>query len=361
VTSLAQETQRDKKLGGNTHSASALDERYSRQILFRGIGEEGQRKLAAARVAIVGCGATGSALAGLLARAGVGLLRIIDRDYVEPSNLQRQSLFDEADATESLPKAIAAARKIASFNSAVLVEPKVDDLVPANIKVLLDKIEVILDGTDNFETRYLINDFAVDRSLPWIYSAAVGSYGVTLNVVPGDTACMACIFPDSPRGMVETCETSGILNSAVNLAASISATEAIKLLVDGSSSPSLRRTLLSFDLWTNEHAEISAAKPRAGCRACGERDFVHLAGEGRPRITLCGRNSVQIHERQRPIDFGEMDRRLQPHGIVRHNDFVLKFWHDPYEMTLFPDGRAIIKGTTDTAVARSLYARYVGS
>jgi adenylyltransferase/sulfurtransferase len=231
--------------------------------------------------------------------------------------------------------------------------------------------------------------------------------------LPGETACLACIFPDSPEGMVETCETSGILNSAVNLVASIAATEAMKLLVGSSRSEvtpespieaeslpelastvapaverrhslalqvsagratstaqrlrerqhpgELRKTLLSFDLWTNDQAEISAAKPRPNCRACGQHDFIHLEGEARPHITLCGRNSVQIHERQRPIDFAEMDRRLKPHGQVRHNDFVLKFWRDPYEMTLFPDGRAIIKGTTDTAVARSLYARYVGS
>jgi len=338
-----------------------IDDRYSRQILFRGIGPEGQRRLAAARVAIIGCGATGSALAALLARSGVGMLRIIDRDYVEPSNLQRQSLFDESDAAESLPKAVAAARRIAAFNSQIVVEAKVDDLVPANIEALLEGVGLILDGTDNFETRYLLNDYAVDRSLPWIYSAAVGSYGVTLNVLPGETACLACIFPDSPRGMVETCETSGILNSAVNLVASMAATETLKLLVGGRNPPQLRRTLLSFDVWRNEHAEISAAKPRTGCRACGQRDFIHLQGEGRPHITLCGRNSVQIHERQRPIDFAEMDLRLQSHGVVRHNDFVLKFWRDPYEMTLFPDGRAIIKGTTDTAVARSLYARYVGS
>lgn len=354
MTSLAQQ------IDGN-RDPSTVSERYSRQILFRGIGNEGQRKLAAARVAIVGCGATGSAMAGLLARAGVGTLRIIDRDYVEPSNLQRQSLFDESDAAESLPKAIAAGRKIAAFNSEIIVQPKVEDLIPSNIEGLLEEIDLILDGTDNFETRYLINDFSVERSLPWIYAAAVGSYAVTMNVVPRQTACLACIFPESPRGMVETCETSGILNSAVNLVASIAATEALKFLVQGANSPSIRRTLLSFDLWTNEHAEISAAKTRPGCRACARRDFIHLAGEGRPHITLCGRNSVQIHERQRPIDFAEMDRRLQPHGTVRHNDFVLKFWHDPYEMTLFADGRAIIKGTTDTAVARSLYARYVGS
>jgi molybdopterin/thiamine biosynthesis adenylyltransferase len=341
--------------------AEKFDERYSRQILFRGIGAQGQRRLAAGRVAIVGCGATGSALAQLLARAGVGKLRIIDRDYVEPSNLQRQSLFDEKDAEESLPKAIAAARKIAALNSEIEVEAKVEDLVPANIEALLEGVDVILDGTDNFETRYLINDCAVMSSMPWIYAAAVGSYGVTLNVLPGKTACLACIFPDSPRGLVETCETSGILNTAVNVVASVAATEALKLLVGGEALGRLRETLWSFDVWNNDHAEIAAGKPRLGCRACGERNFVHLAGEGRPHITMCGRNSVQIHERARPIDFGEMQRRLEPLGVVKHNEFVLKFWRDPYELTLFPDGRAIIKGTTDTAMARSFYARYVGS
>ena len=338
-----------------------FEERYSRQILFRGIGAEGQRRLAAGRVAIIGCGATGSALASLLSRAGVGTVRIIDRDYVEVSNLQRQSLFEESDAAESLPKAVAAARKIAAFNSEIVVEARVEDLVPTNINALLEGMNVTLDGTDNFETRYLVNDYAVKNSLPWIYAAAVGSYGVTLNVVAGKTACLACIFPDTPRGLVETCETSGILNTAVNLVASIAASEAVKLLVGGTAAEQLRKTLWSYDVWTNEQAEIDASKPRVGCRACGERDFVHLAGEGRPHITMCGRNSVQIHERARPIDFAEMQRRLESHGVVRHNEFVLKFWREPYEMTLFPDGRAIIKGTTETGVARSLYARYVGS
>jgi adenylyltransferase/sulfurtransferase len=336
-----------------------LDDRYSRQVLFRGIGTEGQRKLCAARIAIVGCGATGSALVSLLARAGVGSLRIVDRDYVEPSNLQRQTLFDESDAAESLPKAIAAARKVAAFNSEIAVEPRVPELTPKTIGNLLAEAQIILDGTDNFEARYLINDFAVKNGLPWIYTAAVGSYGVTLNVLPGKTACLACIFPDPPHGIVETCETSGILNSAVNLAASIAATEAVKLLVGAEDC--LRRTLLSFDVWRNQRSEIVADKPHPGCRTCGQRDFIHLAGEGRPHITLCGRNSVQIHELHRPVDLEDMSQRLKPHGTVRHNDFVLKFWHEPYEMTLFPDGRAIIKGTTDTAVARSLYAKYVGS
>jgi molybdopterin/thiamine biosynthesis adenylyltransferase len=335
------------------------DDRYSRQVLFRGIGEEGQKHLVSARVAVVGCGATGSAVASLLARSGVGTLRIIDRDYVELSNLQRQSLFDEADAAESLPKAIAAARKIAAFNSQIVIEPQVADLTPENIESLLAGMQLILDGTDNFETRYLVNDYCVQNCLPWIYAAAVGSYGVTLNILPGQTACLACVFPDPPHGTFETCETAGILNSAVNLVASIEASEALKFLVGAQDK--LRRTLLSFDVWLNERAEVDASRPRAGCRACAERDFVHLAGEGRPHITLCGRNSVQIHERHRPVDFTEISQRLTPHGAVQHNDFVLKFWHEPYEMTLFPDGRAIIKGTTDTAVARSLYARYVGT
>ncbi len=340
-------------------TALELDDRYSRQILFKGIGAEGQRKLGASSVAIVGCGATGSALASLLARAGVGSIRIIDRDYVEPSNLQRKSLFDEADAAESVPKAIAAARRIAAFNSQIVVDPRVADLIPSNIAELLGGSDLVLDGTDNFETRYLINDYAVKNSVPWIYTAAVGSYGVTLSVLPGRTACLACIFPELPQGTFETCETAGILNSAVNVAASIAATETLKILVGAGNQ--VRRTLLSFDVWWNDRAEIAADTPRPDCRVCGAHEFAHLAGEGRPHITLCGRNSVQIHERHRPVDFAEMSTRLGPHGAVRHNDFVLKFWHEPYEMTLFPDGRAIIKGTTDTAVARSLYARFVGS
>jgi molybdopterin-synthase adenylyltransferase len=336
-----------------------LEERYSRQILFPGIGADGQRRLLESRVAIVGCGATGSALASLLARAGVGSLRIIDRDYVEPSNLQRQMLFDEADAADSVPKAIAACRKIAQFNSQIVAESRVGDLTPETAEQLLSGVQLILDGTDNFETRYLINDYAVKNSLPWIYVAAVGSYAITMNVVPGETACLSCLFPEAPEGMVETCDTAGILNSAVNMAASIAATEALKLLTGARQR--LRKTLLSHDLWLNQRSEIAGGNLRSDCQTCGTRDFVHLAGAGRPHITLCGRNSVQIHEHHRPVDLGDLGRRLQSHGTVRHTDFILKFWKEPYEMTLFPDGRAIIKGTTDTALARSLYARYVGS
>jgi len=339
--------------------AAADDDRYSRQTLFQGIGREGQKKLSAARVVIVGCGATGSALVSLLARAGVGYLRIIDRDYVEPSNLQRQTLFDEDDARESLPKAIAASRQIPRFNSHVSVEPQVADLTPANVDSLLGGVDLILDGTDNFETRYLINDYAIKSSVPWIYAAAVASYTVSMNILPGQSACLACIFPEGPRGTVETCETAGILNSAVNLVASVAATEATKFIVGATAK--MRRSLLSWDVWSNEHAEIAASAPRPDCRVCGHREFLHLAGEGRPHITLCGRNSVQIHERHRPVDFTELASRLEPLGQVRHNGFVLKFWREPHEMTVFPDGRAIIKGTSDTAVARSLYARFIGS
>jgi adenylyltransferase/sulfurtransferase len=336
-----------------------FEDRYSRQVLFPGIGAQGQARLSQGRVAIVGCGATGACVSGLLARAGVGQLVIIDRDYVEPSNLQRQSLFDEADAAESLPKAVAAARKIAAFNSEVQTTPVVADLAPENIESLLGDADLILDATDNFETRYLINDFAVKHSKPWIYAAAVAAYAVTMNVLPGETACLACLFPAPPEGTIETCDTAGILNSAVNLIGSIQATEAIKFLVGAKDK--LRRTLLSFDVWSNEQAEIAAARSRPGCQTCEKRQFIHLAGERRPQITMCGRNSVQIHERNRPVDFAEMSARLGSHGTVKHNAFVLKFWRDPYEMTLFPDGRAIIKGTSDTSVARSLYARFVGS
>jgi molybdopterin/thiamine biosynthesis adenylyltransferase len=336
----------------------SCDDRYSRQILFPAIGAEGQRKLSSTRVAIVGCGATGSVLASLLARSGVGRLRIIDRDYVEPSNLQRQSLFDEQDACESLPKAVAAGRQIARFNSQISVEAHVADLTPENVNELLADSQLILDGTDNFQTRYLINDYAISNSLPWVYTAAVGSYAATLNILPGKTACLACIFPDPPSGLVETCDTAGILNSTVNLIASIAATEALKLLVDDQAN--MRRTLLSWDLWTNQRAEVAADRPRKGCRACDEKNFVYLNAEGRSEVTLCGRNAVQIHEHHQTVDFPAMAARLRPLGTVRHNEYVLKFSREQYELTLFADGRAIIKGTSDPALARSFYARYIG-
>ena len=340
------------------NESSAFHERYSRQTLFAPIGSEGQRRICNAKVAVVGCGAIGASVCTLIARAGIGTLRIIDRDYVEPSNLQRQLLFDEEDARQSCPKADAAARKILASNSEVAVDAHVKDLTPQTTH-LLEDVDLILDCTDNFETRYLINDFAVKAGGPWIYAAAVGSYAVTMNVLPGETACLACVFPEPPRGTFATCETAGILNSVANLVASIQVAEAMKFMVGARAA--LRRSLMSMDVWTNERSEISTAKPRPDCNVCGEHRFDYLEGKACPQITLCGRNSVQIHERERPVDFNEMSSRLSPHGQVRYNDMVLKFWREAYEMTLFRDGRAIIKGTTDPMVARSLYAKFVGS
>jgi adenylyltransferase/sulfurtransferase len=356
-------------------------QRYSRQVLFAPIGETGQQRLAASTVAIVGCGATGAASAALLSRAGIGTLILIDRDFVEESNLQRQVLFDEADAAAATPKAEAARRQIARFNSGINVRAHVADLVPDNIHELLAGAQLILDATDNFETRYLINDYAVEQSslgrgehaspergdhfvppqrlVPWIYAAAVGAYTATMNILPGETACLACLFPKPPTGPVETCDTAGILNTAVNLAASIQVTEALKYLTGARDV--MRRSLLAWDLWQNDRSEISAAAPRPGCEVCGLRDFAHLRGEGRPHITLCGRNSVQIHEHHRPVDLAAAADRLRPHGDVRQNGLLLQFRRGPHTLTLFADGRALIQGTTDVALARTLYARYVGS
>jgi len=335
-----------------------FEDRYSRQALFAPIGPEGQKLIRQAKVAVVGCGAIGASVCTLLARAGVNILRIIDRDYVEPSNLQRQLLFDEEDARQSFPKAEAAARKIAAINSEIAVDPYVKDLTPQTV-YLLEEVNLILDCTDNFETRYLINDFAVKSGIPWIYAAAVGSYAATMNVLPGQTACLACIFPEPPRGTFATCETAGILISTANFVASLQVTEALKLLAGARDA--MRRSLLSFDLWSNERSAISTDKPLFDCSVCVGRRFDYLEGKSRPQITLCGRNSVQIHERERPVDFSEMSSRLSAHGQVRYNEMVLKFWREAYEMTLFRDGRAIIKGTTDPMVARSLYAKFVGS
>ena len=348
-------------------TATPAEDRYSRQILFAGVGESGQQKLARSHAAIVGCGATGAASASLLARAGIGTLTLIDRDFVEFSNLQRQVLFDEADALESLPKAEAARRKIALFNSSISVHAHIADLVPANIHELLASADIILDATDNFETRYLLNDYAVQQGKPWIYASAVGAYAATMNILPHHpspttympTACLACIFPKPPTGALETCDTAGILSTAINFAASVQVTEAIKYLT---AQPGLmRRSLLSTDLWTNDRSEVSTTRPNPECSVCGYRIFTHLAGEGRPHITLCGRNSVQIHENSRPIDLAAMHSRLERHGAVRSNDLLLRFERPPHTLTLFADGRAIIQGTTDAVVARSLYARYVGS
>jgi molybdopterin-synthase adenylyltransferase len=373
-------------------------DRYSRQVLFSGIGETGQQLLARAHVAIVGVGATGAATASLLARAGVGRLTLIDRDFVEPSNLQRQMLFDEDDARAALPKAEAARRHLARINSSIHVDAHITDLIPHNAPTLLSA-DIVLDCTDNFETRYLINDLCVRDHRPWIYAAAVGAYAATMNILPQPilsevehrhserseeplylrtersdvptiptsysplpTACLACIFPSAPSGNVDTCDTAGILSTAVNLAASLQVTEALKFLTH--QPERMRRTLLSFDLWLNTRSEISTSTPRPDCEVCGQRIFRHLSGEQRPHITLCGRNSVQIHQHHHPLNLAELQSRLQRLGQIqdaRANGLLLRFRYPPYTLTVFPDGRALIQGTTDIGLARSLYARFIGS
>lgn len=357
-------------------------ERYSRQILFAEIGEEGQERLRASSAAIVGCGALGTALANLLARGGVGRLRIIDRDFVEESNLQRQTLFEESDARDALPKAVAAERRLSNINSDVKVEGVVADLGPANAEELLSGFPLLLDGSDNFETRLLVNDFAVKHSVPWVYAAVVASYGVTMPVRPGETACLACLTESdeaaasngdhgdgtavpaglavpAAHGIEATCDTVGVLGSAAGVIASFEAALAIKLLL-GKRQP-LDDRLHSFDVWTGRSQAIRVAR-RPDCRACGKRDFRYLTGEAQPHVTMCGRDSVQIHERRRRLNLAELGRNLAAGGgDVRHNEFLLRFRVPPYEVTVFADGRAIIKGTRDPAIARSLYARYLGA
>ena len=339
----------------------SLQEKYSRQMLFAGIGPKGQQQLLASRAAIVGCGAIGAAAANLLVRAGVGYLRIIDRDFVEPSNLQRQTLFDESDALNVLPKAVAAERKLRSINSSVAIEGVVADLTPHNAESLLDGVELLLDGTDNFETRFLINDVAVKSGRPWIYAAAVASYGLTMAMRPGATACLACLLESgtATQGLEETCDTIGVIGPIVNLISSVQVAEALKFL-SGQPEALLGR-LFSCDIWTGRMQSIGVAR-HPECRACSRRDFTYLAGEVQPRITMCGRDSVQIHERARALDLGALHTRLKPLADdVRQNGFLLRFRIAPYEMTVFADGRAILKGTKDPAVARSLYARYIGA
>ena len=337
-------------------------EKYSRQVLFAGIGEAGQERLLASSAVLVGCGAIGSVVAGLLARAGVGRLRIIDRDFVEPSNLQRQTLFTEVDAREALPKAVAAARNLRAMNSDVRVESVVADLTPQNARELLSGFPLVLDGTDNFETRLLLNDAAVSLGAAWIYAAAVGSYGVTLAIRPGQTACLACLLENetaTPAAAEETCDTAGVLGSAASVVASIEAAEALKLL---SGNPSaLHDRLISCEIWNGRFQSIRVPR-KPDCRACVRKELDYLEGTAQPHISLCGRDSVQIHERRRKLDLAELGRKLAASDRgVRNNEFLLRFRVPPYEMTVFADGRAIVKGTQDPAVARSLYARYIGA
>jgi adenylyltransferase/sulfurtransferase len=342
-------------------------ERYSRQILFEPIGQEGQERLRDSAVTIVGCGALGSNLASLLVRAGVGRLRIVDRDFVEPSNLQRQTLFEESDARELLPKAVAAERHLKRINSDVEVVGLVGDLTPNTIGELLAGSELILDGTDNFETRLLINDYGVEKAVRWIYAAVVSSQGLVMPIYPSESACLACIAEDSdpsdavcPRQANEpTCDTVGVLGPAASAIASLEAAMAMKVLL-GRFEPQESR-LVSLDVWTGRLQSLQMAR-RPGCRACGERRFPYLHGEAQPHITMCGRDSVQIHERRRQLDLAILGRRLASGGAqVQQNGFLLRLQVAPYELTVFADGRAIVKGTRDVSVARSIYSRFVGA
>ena len=337
-----------------------LHEKYSRQMLFAGIGPEGQERLLESRAVIVGCGAVGAAAANLLVRAGVGHVRILDRDFVEPSNLQRQMLFEESDARDALPKAVVAQRRLRAINSDVDVQGAVADVNPSNVDELLAGYSLILDGTDNFETRFLLNDYAVKTQTPWIYAAAVSSYGLTMAIRPGCTPCLACLLESSGgTGLEETCDTIGVLGPIANLIASLEVAEALKLLAGRESA--LHGRLLSCDVWKGRMQSV-APERHPDCRACVRRDFSYLEGAAQPHITQCGRDSVQIHERSRNLDLQALLERLAPTlSGVRQNGFLLRFRVDPYEMTVFRDGRAVVKGTTDPAIARSLYAKYIGA
>jgi adenylyltransferase/sulfurtransferase len=333
-------------------------ERYSRQILFPGIGEAGQEKLLRAHAAIVGCGALGSFHATALARAGVGSITIIDRDFVECSNLHRQWLFEESDAVESLPKAAAAARRLARINSSICVRGVVADLTPSNIEELLSRASVILDGVDNFETRYLINDYAVSRGIPWIYGAAVAAYGLTMPVIPGRTACLRCVYPHPPSAAQPTCDTAGVLNAIASAVASFQVAAALKMICGDTES--IRGTITTIDIWAGTVRQVDAPSRDKDCPACARREFPYLNETVRAPVRLCGRDAVQVDNGRRSVDLSELKTRLEPLGPVRANEYVLRFFPAPYELTVFPDGRAIIKGTSDTGIARSLYARYVG-
>src|SRR5438094_1555005 len=334
-------------------------ERYSRQMRFYGIGEAGQQRLRDSHVTLCGCGALGTVLANALVRAGVGHLRLIDRDFIETSNLQRQVLFDEHDVAENLPKAEAAARKLGAINSSVHVEPVVTDIDRTNILELVGDADLILDGTDNFEVRYLINDAAVKLGKPWVYGGCIGSHGQTMTILPGQTPCLRCVFEAAPApGEAGTCETAGVLGPIVNIIASLQATEALQILAGRLEA--INRDLVYVDVWENVNRRIKIAnlKGKVDCPCCGRGRFEWLDGEhGAQTTSLCGRNAVQVsHRVAGKLDFDSMARDLGVLGQVTFNKFMLKFDVDDYQFTVFPDGRAIIKGTEDPDKAKTLYA-----
>jgi molybdopterin-synthase adenylyltransferase len=338
-------------------------ERYLPQIRFVPLGEEGQRKLAGGRVLICGCGALGSAAANLLVRAGVGTVRIVDRDFVELSNLHRAALFDEPDAASALPKAVAAAEKLRAINSSVAVEPVVADVTPQNVERLCEGVDLLLDGTDNFETRFLLNDAAVKLGLPWIYAGCVGAEGQTMTIFPGETPCLRCLMESCPPpGAAPTCDTVGVLGPIVGVLAAFETGEAIKILSGNRAAVS--PYLTAIDVWQNRlrQIEVQSLRSSADCPTCHRGEFRWLAGrEGSHAAVLCGRNAVQIDPgRDKPLPLDEIAAQLAPLGPIAQNSYLLRVRVAPYEITLFADGRAIIAGTDDPAVARAAYAKYVG-
>jgi adenylyltransferase/sulfurtransferase len=337
-------------------------ERYSRQILFSGIGEEGQRRLLQSRALIIGCGALGSAHAESLARAGVGKLRIVDRDFVEASNLQRQTMFTERDADERIPKAVAAANHIQEINGDIEVESEIADVNHSNIERLIDNCDVVLDGTDNFATRYLINDACVKHEINWIYGAAVGSYGVTMTIRPHQTACLRCVFAEAPpAASAPTCDTAGVIMPIISVVAAVQVTEALKLLTG--QIEDLHGALMQFDVWRNEWRRINPGPPSLDCQTCGAGRFETLeAASGDFAAVLCGRNAVQISPAHAGrLNFEELAKRLRVTGEVKFNEYLLRFRTGNFELTVFQDARSIIRGTSEITTARSLYAKYIGN
>jgi adenylyltransferase/sulfurtransferase len=331
-------------------------------VRFAPLGEEGQRRLCNAKALLCGCGALGSAIANLLVRAGVGTLRIVDRDFVELSNLQRQSLFDEADARDGMPKAIAAAEKLRQINSTVNVEPIVADVDPSNVEALCDGMELILDGTDNFETRFLLNDAAVKNGLPWIYGGCVGAEGQAMTILPGETACLRCLMPECPPpGSTATCESTGILGPIVGWIASIEAIEAIKIL--SGHRDDISRKLTVVDLWRGDvrQMDVDRLREQVDCPTCKHGEYPWLSGQSTGRTAvLCGRNAVQWTHPDTSISLDELAARLKNLGELTCNPYLLRLKVEGYELTIFGDGRAIISGTDDVAIARAVYAKYVG-
>ncbi|MGA7669269.1 MAG: ThiF family adenylyltransferase [Nitrolancea sp.] len=338
-----------------------VSERYARQTIFPSIGETGQNRLRATRVCLIGCGALGTHIADTLVRAGFGFVRIVDRDIPVQSNLQRQSLFDEQDVIDAIPKVIAAAKRLNAVNSDVMVEPHVLDVNATNIEPLVADVDFVVDGSDNFEIRYLINDICVKLNKPWVYGGVIGSYGMTMTIRPGVTPCLRCVFPEAPApGEAPTCDTAGVIGPAVTVVAGLQSAEAMKLAVGAIGE--LNPDLLAIDVWNVSVDQIPLGAPSPDCPTCGQHDFTFLEQSAPSQTTdLCGRDAVQVSVfPPANLSLPTLAERLKAVGQVGYNDYLLRCNVDNFELTVFPDGRAIVKGTTDPSVARSVYARYIG-